>query len=135
MKPKKPDYIDYGMSGNIGKNLRKEIERQLLLDLKVHKIENENLKIDWSESICEGDDEYYLDGYVDLYSGIRVYDANDKLIVVDGWMDYICEKSEDIFLVYWIMFDYYNNGQKFSFMNTEGLPYHINEKLPIYLRK
>lgn len=50
----KPNYSNYGLSISMGKLLRKEVETQLLKDLRKYGIDNKRLNFDWSDSCIEG---------------------------------------------------------------------------------
>lgn len=130
----KPNYSNYGLSCCMGEKLREEVERQLLLDLKEYDTNGENLKFDWSDSCIEGHCTNYLDGTVENFSGIELYNDNNE-IVIDGWMEFIHEKSENLFIVYWDFLDFYCEGKEISIKDKPGIPNHILRKLPIHLQK
>lgn len=130
----KPNYSNYGLSISMGKLLRKEVETQLMNDLTKYGIDNKRLIFDWSDSCIEGRCANYLDGSVDRFSGIKLFDTNDNLIV-DGWMDFISEKSYDIFIVYWDFLSIYENEKRLKIKETPGIPSHIIEILPAKLKE
>lgn len=130
----KPNYSNYGLSISMGKRLRKEVETQLINDLTKYGIDNNELLFDWSDSCIEGRCANYLDGSVDCFSGIKLFDTNDNLIV-DGWMDFISEKSYDIFIVYWDFLSIYENEKRLKIKETSEIPSHIIEILPAKLRE
>lgn len=131
----KPNYSNYGLSISMGKLLRKEVETQLMNDLTKYSIDTtKRLNFDWSDSCIEGRCANYLDGSVDCFSGIELFDNNDNLIV-DGWMDFICEKTYDIFIVYWDFLSIYENGKRVKIKETPGIPSHIIEILPDKLKE
>lgn len=79
----KPDYNNFGLSYPIGEKLRKEVERQLSNDIRHYGISNNILKYDWSESVIEGRFSKVLDGHIDNFSDIKVFDSKDE-IIADG---------------------------------------------------
>jgi hypothetical protein len=126
----KPNYKDLGLSTKMGKELRSLVEKQLKEDLKNYGIQNEQLKFDWSESCIEGHDTEYLDGSVENFSGILVFDDKDNL-VADGWMEFIHEPN--FFLAYWDLVTTWNN-EKLLKKKDFGLPEHIWTKVPEEIR-
>lgn len=130
----KPNYSNYGLSISMGKLLRKEVETQLMNDLTKYGIDNNGLLFDWSDSCIEGRCANYLDGSVDRFSGIKLFDTNDNLFA-DGWMDFIFEKSYNVFIVYWHFLSIYANGKRLEIKETLGIPPHIIEILPDKLKE
>jgi len=126
----KPNYIDLGFSKTMGPELRRLVEKQLLADLCFYNVVDLDLKFDWSESCIEGNDTEYLDGSLENYSGIAVFDNNDKL-VAEGWMEFI--HAGKFFLVYW---DYLTimQGDKRVFDKKAGIPNHVWEQIPVDIR-
>ena len=133
MQPTKEAFELYGLSAIMSDELRKEIERQLLVDLILYGVNIENLKFDWSESVIEGRSGNYLNSSFDRYSGIRLFSQTGE-IVADGWMDFILEKEENIFIVFWWYLTIYQNGIAESVKDHRGIPNHIFEILPDKLR-
>jgi hypothetical protein len=119
------DFNNYGFSQTMGPQLRHEVERQLLIDLKhYHNFENP-LRFDWSESSIEGKDASYMDGSLEKYSGISVF--NDKMeLVADGWMDFILT---DRFIVYWEFLDLYTSNTPAEGKDIPGIPTHVWDRL------
>jgi hypothetical protein len=93
-----PNFKNLGFADTMGSKLKSEVENQLLSDLQFYKIGEDDLKFDWSESCIEGHAANVLDGAVENFSGISVFDHSDNL-VADGWMEFINEG--DLFIVYW----------------------------------
>lgn len=108
----------------MGKELRKAVENQLLNDLKVYGVDSNDLKFNWSESCIEGHRAKYLDGALGNYSDIKLFGENYELIV-DGWLEYIYEKDQNIFLVYWDFLDVYYNGKAIVKKGKVGIPNHL----------
>ena len=126
----KPDYNNLGLSTPMGPRLRALVEEQLIDDLCNYGIENFTIKFDWSRSSIEGHDGEYLDGYLENYSGIKLFDVNDN-IIAEGWMDFIHEL--DFFLVYWDHLEFLDprfSNSKLKF----GIPLHIWQKIPEFLK-
>lgn len=123
----KPDYINLSFADCMGINLKLEVERQLSEDLKCYGINHDDYKFDWSDCCIEGHRTQYLDGAVENFSSIMVFNANDEL-VADGWMEFIHE--DDVFIVYWEFLDKYENDQELILKSKCGIPLHIYEKIP-----
>ncbi len=121
-------YYDRGMSGSMGPKLRLLVETQLINDLKNYGIDNQNLKFDWSESCIEGHDTEYLDGEVENYSHIKIFDENDNIVVTYGWMNFIHE--DDFFISYWYYLEVIINGEVKYEKDIPFIPNHIWEILP-----
>ncbi|WP_338870084.1 hypothetical protein WBJ53_21820 [Spirosoma sp. SC4-14] len=124
---RKPNYNDLGLSATMGPKLRTFVERQLLWDLANYSVTIENLKFDWLDSCIEGRDTSCLDGQLENFSGITVYDINDKL-VADGWMDFIHEG--DFFLAYWDFITVWQGNRKVLDKTRSGIPDHIWRQIP-----
>lgn len=131
--PMKPNYKNLGFSNCMGNKLRMEVERQLNEDLTCYGITYDEYRYDWSESCIEGHRVAYLDGDVENFSGISVFNDNDE-IVVDGWMEFIYEPHENIFIAYWEYLDKYQHGEEIEVKGNGGIPRHIFEKLPNNLK-
>jgi len=123
----KPNYIDMGFGRSMGPKLKKLVEEHLAADLNYYHINNQHLKFDWSESCIEGKCTDFLDGSLDRYSGISVFDNNDKLIA-DGWMEFVHEGS--FLIVYWDMVTTYSGDNILADKKTPGIPDHIWTKIP-----
>ncbi|MFL0246064.1 hypothetical protein [Candidatus Clostridium stratigraminis] len=124
----KRNYSNMGLSSCMGSRLRKEVERQLLIDLQVYGIENKDFKFDWSESCIEGHAIKYLDGHVENFSGIMIFEEDE--IVADGWMEFIYDKKGELFIVYWEFLDVFIDGREVVKKNRPGIPNHIIDLLP-----
>ena len=64
----------------MGDKLRKEVERQLADDIRHYGVDDAGLKFDWSECTMEGHWAQDYEGHLENYSGIKVFNAKDKLI-------------------------------------------------------
>jgi hypothetical protein len=116
-----------GWTDKMGPLLRAEVTRQLLIDLKHYGVEEENLVIDWSETVIEGHQIFYLDGSMENWSGIGVDTADGKPIA-GGWMEFLFVKPDYLY-IYWDLLDLYRDG-KWHKVKKFGLPTHIWDTLP-----
>ncbi len=117
-----PDYTSQGFAETMGPNLKSLVETQLLADLAHYGIAVKGLKFDWSQSCIEGECTDYLDGSLDQFSGIAVYDQNDQLYA-EGWLKFIHEG--DFFIVFW---DSVSCGKIFE--KDFGIPQHVWDQIP-----
>ena len=117
----------------MGPKLRELVESQLSDDLKHYRINvnNINLKFDWSESCIEGHHLEFLDGSLENYSGVSVFDEQDNLIA-DGWMEFV--NGGQYFLAYWDFITTWNGDQKLAKKNEPGIPDHIWQQIPEELK-
>jgi hypothetical protein len=123
------NYTDIGFADSMGPKLKKLVEDMLIADLKHYHIDNEKLKFDWSQSCIEGKSTKYLDGSLDRYSGIAVFDNQDNL-VADGWMEFIHEN--DFFIVFWDTVTTIDPYKSFKTLADKkiGIPKHIWTQIP-----
>lgn len=129
----KPNYTDHGYSIIMGPKLRMLVEQQLCDDLKVYGIAGNQFKFDWSESCIEGHETAYLDGRVENFSGINVFNEKDEHIA-EGWMEFIHEPACDFFITYWEFLDFIDSGKEINIKDNVGIPYHIYHKIPENIR-
>lgn len=125
----KPNYTDFGLSYCMGEKLRYEVEKQLTADLENYGIVNRDIKFDWSESCIEGKSIKHMDGTIEDFSSIKVFDSNDSFIA-EGWMNYIYENSGDLFIVYWDLLDINDDIGIKSVKDSFGVPQHVLNRLP-----
>ena len=116
-----------GFGRSMGPKLKELVEHQLTMDLKHYGIGDIALCFDWSESCIEGNCTDYLDGSIDCYSSIYVYDNGDNLIA-DGWMNFIHE--ENFFIVYWDVVTTYFSNTTLVDKKAFGIPDHIWTNIP-----
>jgi hypothetical protein len=130
MTKRKPNYNDMGLASSMGPKLRQIVEEQLLADLKNYLPHGSDIKFDWSDSCIEGKDTVYLDGSIENFSGITLFDRNEN-IVAEGWMEFIHEG--EFFLVFWDTVRTYNGN---GVLNDKkpGIPEHIWQKIPADLK-
>lgn len=117
----KPNYKDLGYANRMGKELKALVEENLKNDLKNYKVNENQLKFDWSESCIEGRRTEYLDGAVENFSGISVFDEEDNL-VAEGWMDFVHEPN--FFIAYWDRVTTWDKNSKKATKDF-GMPKHI----------
>lgn len=129
---KKPNYDNFGLSNPMGEKLRKEVEKQLSDDIKHYAITDGILKFDWSESCIEGRYTKILEGHMDNFSDIKVFNSYDEFIA-EGWIDFIHEDKYNLFMVYWDQLDLYANGE-LAEVKGFGIPDYIYDKLPNELK-
>lgn len=127
MQTVKPNYTDLDLSMPMGPHLRALVEKQLIADLASYGTISSNLKFDWSDSCIEGHDSSYLDGDLENYSGILVFDEHDDL-VADGWMEFIHEG--DFFMVYWEYVTIWQNSREIFDKAEAGIPDHVWAQVP-----
>jgi hypothetical protein len=126
-KTMKPNYKDLGFSTTMGPRLRTLVETHLINDLRYYGLEKQNLKFDWSESCIEGHDTAYLDGQLENYSGISIFD-NDERLIADGWMEFI--HRGQFFLAYWKFVTIWDKEKKVFEKKERGAPGHILQQIP-----
>jgi hypothetical protein len=124
-----PNYNESGFSDSMGPKLKSLVEKQLVEDLTHYGIIENQYRFDWSESCIEGHDTEYLDGVVENFSGIKIFNQKDEYIA-EGWMEYIHESNQNIFLVYWEFLNHYRSGKEIVIKESVGIPVHIYYKLP-----
>jgi hypothetical protein len=123
----KPNYKDLGLSTPMGPKLRTLVENDLINDLRHYGVTKLNLKFDWSESCIEGHNTTYLDGQLENYSGISVFDTDEK-IIADGWMEFI--HRGQFFLAYWEFVTIWDKDKQVFEKKEPGIPEHILRKIP-----
>lgn len=123
--------MEFGMSNQMGPNLRSFVEKQLAKDLRNYKIEKGNLRFDWSESCTEGHQLNYLDGILENFSGIAIFDESDNFIG-SGWMEFV--HGDKFILIYWEFIKTWENGKKLAAKKEIGIPDHIWEHIPEELK-
>jgi hypothetical protein len=122
---------DLGFSSSMGPQLRNLVERQLADDLENYGINNKELKFDWSNSCIEGHMTEYLDGVVENYSGITVFNSQSELIA-EGWMEFIHQNN--FFLAFWDYVTTWENNKKIAEKINFGVPNHIRDLVPHELK-
>ncbi len=113
----------------MGPKLRRLVEQQLCDDMKVYGLTEDHYKFDWSESCIEGHDAVYLDGTVENFSGINVFNEKNEHIA-EGWMEFIHEPAYNFFIAYWEFLSLYELGREIIIKDKAGIPLHIYNKIP-----
>ncbi|MEK3905286.1 hypothetical protein [Paenibacillus sp. FSL R7-0179] len=121
------EHSHFSFADCMGIQLKAEVERQLIEDLKWYGHIQDKYRFDWSDCCIEGHRTKYLDGAVENFSNIMVFDANDEL-VADGWMEFIHE--DVLFIAYWEFLSEYLAGKEKVLKKDSGLPMHIYNQLP-----
>lgn len=111
----------------MGPKLRRLVEEQLSLDLRNYKIYQDQINFDWSESCIEGHDLELLDGSVENFSNISVYD-NDGKLIAEGWMDFVY--GGDFFMAFWELIKTLEGDKKIAEKKEFGIPKHIWKQIP-----
>tara|TARA_Y100001933_G_C18807561_1_gene483559 strand:- start:147 stop:569 length:423 start_codon:yes stop_codon:yes gene_type:complete len=124
----KPNYTDLGMASTMGPNLKEYVEKELVIGLKFYNCHVEDYKFDWTDSCIEGRCTRYLDGSLDRFSGIRVFNEKDELIA-EGWMEFIFMRSINKLFIYWEFLDLITNGKAKEVKSQCGIPTYIFERL------
>lgn len=130
----KPNFIERGFSDCMGPNLRNKVEEQLSNDLMEYGLKEDGYKFDWSESCVEGKRTKYLDGEVENFSGIAVFNIKD-VIVAGGWMQFIHDKNKNFFIAFWEYLEVFNDSEEVEVKKENpGVPSHVLKKLPLTTR-
>lgn len=129
------DSEDLGFSNCMGPELRGFVEEQLLHDLNRYirseeVIGRDGVRFDWSHSCVEGHRARWLDGEIENFSGIAIFDDVRNLIA-EGWMEFI-ETETDLHVFWWFL---RGDGQyEVQDKNSNNLPEHVWEKLSPKIR-
>lgn len=120
----------------MGPKLRQFVESKLLLDLNRYMasgsaISSNEVHFDWSESCVEGHRSFWLDGEIENFSNVALFDTNKKMIA-EGWMEFI-ETEVGIEVFWWFL----RSGSDYSIQSkiSNHVPRHIWDKLSDNLRK
>jgi hypothetical protein len=112
----------------LGKQLRAEVERQLLEDFRYYfKDEGEDIAIDWSDPCGEGHQTEYLDGSLENWSDVWVVNAKGERIA-EGWIDFVHGGDDHPLFVFWHYLHWGKDGKEV--VQSHGIPQHIWDKLP-----
>lgn len=115
----------------MGPRLKTLVETQLLADLGNYIMTIDNLRFDWSDSCIEGHDTIYLDGQLENFSGIAVFNLDSQLIA-EGWMDFVHEGN--FFLAYWDFVTIWQDNKKTFEKANSGIPDHIWQQIPDHIK-
>ena len=124
------ELLELGYTEKMGPMLRREVEQQLLADLRNYGVDNDNLQFDWSDTCPEGHVTDALDGTLENWSGVAVRDANGT-IVADGWLDFIHGGGTNPLFVFWEYLTIYEDNKEQRVKNSPGIPQHVWDQLPV----
>lgn len=113
----------------MGPKLRMLVEQQLIDDLKVYGIRGNKFKFDWSESCIEGHDTTYLDGEVENFSGINIFNEKDE-VIAEGRMEFIHEPTYNFFIAYWEFLVFFELRKERLKIELESPTIYIFNKIP-----
>jgi hypothetical protein len=119
-----------GFASSMGPELRQVVEKQLIDDIKYYLPNHLTLNFDWSDSCIEGRATNYLDGSIESFSGILLFDEKENL-VAEGWIDFVHEG--EFLLVFWDMLTIWNGKEIFT-EKSFGMPKHVWEQIPDNIR-
>jgi hypothetical protein len=124
------DQESLGFSDCMGPRLREFVESQLLLDLKYYtppgsQISASDICFDWSESCVEGHRTRWLDGEIENFSGIAVFDLRKRL-VAEGWMQFI-ETKAGLEIFWWFLRG--GNDYGIRAKSSNQVPQHVWDRL------
>ena len=120
----KPNYSSMGLARCMGPALKQEIERQLNRDLEHYGASIVGFRYDWSDSCIEGKCIAWLDGVLENFSGIRVFNEHDVLLAT-GWMEYI-EVGSNL-IIYWDWLKIYQGETVIPAKSSFGIPSHSGD--------
>src|SRR5688572_11311460 len=127
-----PNFKDFGASEIMGPLLRQFVEQRLAEDLTHYKVISKNLYFDWSESCPEGHSIDYLDGVLENFSYVSVFDSSNNL-VAEGWLDFVDNffdtTTEKKVFVYWDFVTTFYDDKKIIDKTQPGIPDHIWNRL------
>jgi hypothetical protein len=116
----------------MGDRLRREVERQLLIDLAHYRRgrSREELTIDWSNPCQEGHCTEVLDGRLESMSDVLVRRA-DTTVIADGWLDFVHGGGDLPLFVFWLFLDLIDdNGKSVDVKQNSAIPLHVWQTLP-----
>lgn len=126
---------DFGFSSCMGPELRAFVEKQLVLDLNRYirsegKVCRHSVRFDWSDSCVEGHRTHWLDGEIENFSGIAIFD-NKMNLIADGWMEFI-ETETDLHVFWWYLSG--RSDYDIQDKSSNQIPEHIWEILSPQMR-
>ena len=117
----------------MGDRLRREVERQLLLDLEHYRPGSaiEGLTIDWSNPCQEGHCTEVLGGSLESMSDVVVRRPDAKA-VAEGWIDFVHGSGDLPLFVFRLFLDLIDDqGKAVDVKEDPAIPPHIWSKLPL----
>jgi|SRR6187401_642042 len=128
MSDTQPYNKDFGASDIMGPLLRKFVEEQLIEDLTHYKVQNRDLYFDWTNSCQEGHCTDYLDGILENFSYVAVFDKN-HLLIAEGWLDFVDNffdtNVDKKVIVYWEFVTTFDGQIRMVDKTEPGIPDHI----------
>ena len=112
----------------MGSQLRSEVERQLLNDLRHYTSVPDGVSFDWSDAVQEGHMTTALGGTLEDLSGICVRDRT-QAVVAEGWMDFIHGGENLPLFVFWLFLDVRDSVAAIRVKSTPTIPAHVWERL------
>jgi hypothetical protein len=108
----------------MGAALRREVERQLLVDLEHYRPDSAGagLVIDWSNPCQEGHCTELLGGVLESMSDVAVRDSSGT-VIAEGWIDFIHGGGALPLVVFWQFLDFLGDGR--HRLTGSGIPAHI----------
>jgi hypothetical protein len=105
----------------MGDDLRREVERQLLLDLAHYRSSglDSALVLDWSNPCQEGHQASCFGGTIESMSDVSVVDSLGDL-VAEGWIDFV--HGPDGLTVFWLFLDLIENGSRTKVKASPEIP-------------
>lgn len=93
--------------------LRREVERQLLVDLEHYRADSAGagLVLDWSNSCQEGHRTESLGGVLESMSDVFVRDSSGT-VIAEGWVDFIHGGGALPLIVFWQFLDLLGDGRQ-----------------------
>lgn len=121
---------NFGFSDCMGPELRSFVEKQLLIDLNQYvplaiRFSLEDIHFDWSDICVEGRRMRWLDGEIENFSGITIFDGFQDFLA-EGWMEFI--ETEDKLEVFWWFLDF-SETHGFHDKTSNRVPKHVWERL------
>ena len=117
--------MNLGFATSMSRELRHEVESQLLRDLAHYGVETEGLSIDWSDTCPEGHCTEYLGGRLENWSGVGVLNTSSRC-VASGWLEFVHGGSDNPLFVFWEYLDADGSEGK----QKKGIPKHVWDLLP-----
>jgi hypothetical protein len=108
------------------RKLKEWMESQLITDLRHYQI-TETVVFDWTQSGGAGRKMRYMDGTLENFSRIIVFDQQGNLLA-DGCMEFIVNNSRPV--CYWDILTVWKNGHIIREKREQGIPSHLWNVLP-----
>lgn len=126
---------ELGFSGLMGPKLRAYVEEQLVADLNwylpKHQIyQRSDVHFDWSESCIEGHRTHWLDGEIENFSGIVVFNE-DRNLIAEGWMEFI-ETEVGLEVFWWFL--HFADQHETQGKDSNTVPGHVWSRLSADIR-